>query len=55
MGNCSTQNGNKPIETPPLEDKKIELDPNRVLPEAPKFRRCEADDLKIKPGIINQI
>ena len=38
MGNCSTENVNKPIETPSKENKKIKLEPNIVLPEAPNFK-----------------
>ena len=35
------------------EEKKIEIDPNVVVPEAPEFPRCGADDLNIKPGVIS--
>ena len=31
------------------EEKKIEIDPNVVIPEAPEFPRCGTDDLNIKP------
>ncbi len=36
----------------PKEEKKIEIDPNLVIPAAPQYRRCGADDLKIKPLVI---
>ena len=35
------------------EEKKIEIDPNVIIPEAHEFPRCGADDLKIKPLVIS--
>ena len=34
------------------EEKKIKIDPSMVIPAAPVYHRCGADDLKIKPKVI---
>jgi hypothetical protein len=34
------------------KEKKIEIDPNIVIPAAPVYYRCGADDLKITPKAI---
>ena len=34
------------------EEKKIKIDPNMVIPAAPVYPRCGADDLKITPKVI---
>ena len=34
------------------KEKKIHIDPNLVLP-APQFRRCGADNLNIRPVLLN--
>ena len=38
---------------PIKEEKKIVIDPNIVLPPAPQFKRCGADNLNKKPVAIN--
>ena len=47
MGNC-----NSAIENKPIEEKKIEVNPDMVVP-APQFRKCGADNLNIKPVPLN--
>ena len=39
---------------PPAEEKKIKVDPSKVLP-APQLQKCGADNLKLKPFEINPI
>ena len=49
MGNCNSAIENKQ----PIEEKTIEIDPNIVLPAPPQFKKCGADNLKIKPVPLN--
>ena len=54
MGNCTSTNENKqelnPV--PVVQEKKIKIDPSKVLP-APQFKMCGADNLNITPHEIN--
>ena len=54
MGQGQSKDNETNNEQPKEEqkEKKIEIDPDMVIPAAPVYHRCGADDLKIIPKVI---
>ena len=54
MGQGESKDNETNTEQPKEEqkEKKIKIDPNMVVPAAPVYHRCGADDLKIKPKVV---
>ena len=54
MGQGQSKDNETKNEKPEEEqkEKKIEIPPDMVIPAAPVYHRCGADDLKIKPIVL---